>query len=157
VVITVPFSGHAEMIAQLAPAMKAGTIVIDATVPLAAEVGGKATRTLGVWQGSAAQQAAELVPDGVVVAAAFQNISAEWLTGDAPVECDVIVCCDDPKARKLTMELAELIPGVRAVDAGKLENARIVEQLTALLISINIRNKVRHAGIRVTGLPSKKS
>lgn len=155
VVITVPFSGHAEMIAQLAPAMKAGSIVVDATVPLAAEVGGKATRTLGVWQGSAAQQAAELVPEGVTVAAAFQNISAEWLAGKEPVECDVIVCCDDPKARKLAMELAELIPGVRGVDAGKLENARIVEQLTALLITINIRNKVRHAGIRVTGLPPK--
>lgn len=156
VVLTIPFSGHAEMIAQLAPAMKPGAIVIDTTVPLAAEVGGKATRTLGVWQGSAAQQAAELVPEGVIVAAAFQNISADWLAGQEPVDCDVIVCCDDPKARKLAMELAELIPGVRAVDAGKLENARIVEQLTALLISINIRNKVRHAGIRVTGLPARK-
>ncbi len=156
VVITVPFSGHAEMIAHLAPAMKPGAVVIDATVPLAAEVGGKPTRTLGVWQGSAAQQAAELVPEGVIVAAAFQNISADWLAGHEPVDSDVIVCCNDPTARKLTMELAELIPGVRAVDAGKLENARIVEQLTALLISINIRNKVRHAGIRVTGLPPRK-
>ncbi|MGH9580720.1 MAG: NADPH-dependent F420 reductase [Terriglobales bacterium] len=155
VVLTVPFAGHAEMLQRIKPALRPGTILIDATVPLAAEVGGKATRTLGVWQGSAAEQAAELVPEGVTVAAAFQNVSADVLAGDSPVDCDVIVCSDDATARRAVMELAEKIPGVRGVDGGRLENARIVEQLTALLITINIRHKAHGAGLRITGLPGR--
>lgn len=152
VMLTVPFEGQAALLKQLKPALKTGTIVIDATVPLAASVGGRATRTLGVWQGSAAQQTAELVPEGVSVVSAFQNISAELLNGDDPVECDIIVCSDNPDATKVAMELASTIPGVRAIDGGKLENSRIVEQITALLIGMNIRHK-GHAGIRLTGLP----
>jgi 8-hydroxy-5-deazaflavin:NADPH oxidoreductase len=150
--LTVPFEGQAALLKQLKPAIKAGSILIDATVPLAASAGGRASRTLGVWQGSAAQQAAELVPKGVSVVAAFHNVSADLLNGDAPLDCDVIVCSDDPEAAQLTRELAAKIPGVRAIDGGKLENARIVEQITALLIGLNIRHK-GHAGIRITGLP----
>src|SRR4029077_19276698 len=108
--------------------------VIDATVPLASSVGGRASRPLGVWQGSAAEQTAELVPKGVSVVAAFHNLSADVLNGDDPLDCDVIVCSDDPDAAQLTRELAARIPGVRAIDGGKLENARIVEQVTALLM-----------------------
>jgi NADPH-dependent F420 reductase len=119
---------------------------------LAASVGGRASRTLGVWQGSAAQQTAELVPKGVSVVAAFQNTSAEVLNGDDPVECDVIVCGDNPEANLVARALATKIPGVRAIDGGKLENARILEQVTALLIGLNIRHK-GHSGIRITGLP----
>ena len=152
-VLTVPFDGQAELLKQLKPAFRPGSILIDATVPLAATVGGRPTRVLGVWQGSAAQQAAESVPKGVTVAAAFHNVSAELLSGDAPIDCDVIVCSDDDNARKTASELAERLPGVRAVDGGKLENARIVEQITALLITLNIRHKVHSAGIRITGLP----
>ena len=152
IVLTIPFEGHAALLKQLKPAIRPGSIVIDATVPLAASVGGRATRTLGVWQGSAAQQAAELVPKGVSVVAAFHNISAELLNEDAPLDCDVIVCSDDPDAAQLTRGLAAKIPGVRAIDGGKLENARTVEQITALLIGRNIRHK-GHAGIRITGLP----
>jgi 8-hydroxy-5-deazaflavin:NADPH oxidoreductase len=151
-VLTVPFEGQAALLKQLKPAMTAGSILIDATVPLAASVGGRASRSLGVWQGSAAQQAAELVPGEVSVVAAFHNLSAELLNGDAPPDCDVIVCSDDPDAAQLTRELAAKIPSVRAIDGGKLENARIVEQITALLIGLNIRHK-GHAGIRITGLP----
>src|SRR3989475_10256102 len=151
-VLTIPFEGHAALLKQIKPAIRPGSIVIDTTVPLAASVGGRATRTLGVWQGSAAQQSAELVPKGVSVAAAFHNLSAELLNGEAPLDCDVVVCSDDPKATKLTRELAAKIPGVRAIDGGKLENARIVEQITALLIGLNIRHK-GHSGIRITGLP----
>ncbi|MGA9979930.1 MAG: NADPH-dependent F420 reductase [Candidatus Sulfotelmatobacter sp.] len=150
--LTVPFDGQAELLKQLKPAITPGSILIDATVPLAAAVGGRASRTLGVWQGSAAQQAAELVPKGVSVVAAFHNISAELLNGEAPLDCDVIVCSDDPDAAQLTRELAAKIPGVRAIDGGKLENTRTVEQITALLIGLNIRHK-GHAGIRITGLP----
>ena len=152
--LTVPFETQAAVLKQLKPAITEGSILIDATVPLAAGVGGRASRTLGVWQGSAAQQAAELAPKGVSVVAAFHNVSAELLNGDAPLDCDVIVCSDDPDAAQLTRELAAKIPGVRAIDGGKLENARTVEQITALLIGLNIRHN-GHAGIRITGLPAQ--
>lgn len=152
-VLTVPFEGQAALLKQLKPAMRAGSVLIDATVPLAASVGGRASRTIGVWQGSAAQQTAELVPKGVSVAAAFQNVSADALNGDEDVDCDVIVCSDDPQATEVAMELAVKIPRVRALDGGRLENARIVEQITALLIGLNIRHK-GHGGVRVTGLPA---
>ncbi len=153
VVLTVPFSGQADLLKQLKPAFRPGTVLIDATVPLAASVGGRPTRVLGVWQGSAAQQAAELAPKGMTVAAAFHNVSAELLNGDQSIDCDVIACSDDDGARQIAMDLARKLPGVRAWDGGKLENARIVEQITALLIALNIRHKVHSAGIRITGLP----
>jgi hypothetical protein len=153
-VLTVPFEGQAALLKQLKSAIRPGSILIDATVALAASIGGRASRTLGVWQGSSAQQAAELVPKGVSVVAAFHNLSAELLNGDEPLDCDVIVCSDDPQASQLTRSLAAKIPGVRAIDGGKLENARILEQITALLIGMNIRHK-GHAGIRITGLPPK--
>jgi NADPH-dependent F420 reductase len=151
-VLTIPFEGHAALLKQLKPAIRPGSIVIDTTVPLAASVGGRATRTLGVWQGSAAQETAELVPKGISVVAAFHNVGAELLNADGPVDCDVIVCSDDPNASQIVRNLAKKIPGVRALDGGKLENARIVEQITALLIGLNIRHK-GHSGIRITGLP----
>jgi NADPH-dependent F420 reductase len=153
-VLTVPFAGQAALLKQLKPALRPGSVLIDATVPLAASVGGRASRTIGVWQGSAAQQTAELVPKGVSVVAAFQNVSADVLNSDEDVDCDVIVCSDDPQATQVAMELAVKIPQVRAIDGGKLENARIVEQITALLIGLNIRHQ-GHGGIRVTGLPAE--
>jgi len=128
--------------------------VVDTTVPLAASVGGRPTRTIGVWQGSAAQETAELVPEGVAVVAAFHNVSADLVKQSGPVDCDVIVCSDDKQAARIVRELARKIPGVRALDGGKLENARIVEQITALLIGFNIRHK-GHSGLRITGLPSE--
>jgi NADPH-dependent F420 reductase len=151
-VLTIPFEGHAALLKQLKPVLRPGSIVVDATVPLAASLGGRASRTLGIWQGSAAQQAAELVPSGVSVVAAFQNAGAEVLNSKGPVDCDVIVCGDDAEANKTIRALAAKIPGVRAIDGGHLENARILEQITALLIGLNIRHK-GHAGIRITGLP----
>ena len=150
--LTVPFEGQAALLKQLKPAIRPGSVLIDATVPLAASVGGRASRTIGVWQGSAAQQTAELVPKGVSVVAAFHNVSADVLNGDDDVDCDVIVCSDDPNATQIAMELAVKIPRIRAIDGGKLENARLVEQLTALLVGLNIRHK-GHGGIRITGLP----
>ena len=152
VVLTVPFEAQAETLKHINPALRPGQILVDTTVPLAASVGGKPTRTLGVWQGSAAQQAAELVPEGVAVVSAFHNLAADLLKIDGPVDCDVIVCSDDKQAGKRVRELARKIPGVRALDGGKLENARIVEQITAVLIGLNIRHK-GHSGLRITGLP----
>src|ERR1700694_5640782 len=89
-VLTVPFEGQAALLKQLKPAIRAGSVLIDATVPLAASICGRASRTIGVWQGSAAQQTAELVPKGVSVVAAFQNVSADVLNSDENVDCDVI-------------------------------------------------------------------
>ena len=153
-ILTIPFENHAEMLKQLKPALRPGQILVDATVPLAASIGGRPTRVLGVWQGSAAQQAAELVPEGVAVVAAFHNTSAEVLQQDGPVDCDIIVCSDSQEAGSKVRALARKIPGARAIDGGKLENARIVEQITALLIGMNIRHK-GHAGIRITGLSAE--
>ena len=153
-ILTLPFSGQAPLLKQLKSVWKPGTIVIDTTVPLAATLGGSPTRMIGVWQGSAAEAAAELLPAGISIAAAFHNLGAELLAGDGPVDCDVLVCSNDDNAKKLTMELAAKIPGVRALNGGKLDNARIVESITALLIGLNIRYKVHSAGVRFTGLPA---
>ena len=152
VVLTVPFLAQVETLKYIKPALRAGQIFVDATVPLAASVGGRLSRTVGVWQGSAAQQAAEFIPEGVAVVAAFHNTSAEVLQGEAEVDCDVIVCSDDKEAVRKVRELARKISGVRALDGGKLENARIVEAITALLVGFNIRHK-GHSGLRITGLP----
>jgi 8-hydroxy-5-deazaflavin:NADPH oxidoreductase len=153
VVLTIPFAAQAATVKQLKAAFRPGTIVIDATVPLAASVGGSPTKTLGVWQGSAAQQVRELLPKEVALAAAFHHVSAERLAADGFVDCDVLICSDDEGARQVAAELAEKIPGCRAINAGKLENARTAEQMTALFISINIRYKVHASGLRITGLP----
>jgi len=155
IVLTVPFSGHAALLKQLKHSWSPGTVVIDTTVPLAATVGGAATRMLGVWQGSAAEQARELLPPHVGLAAAFQNLGAELLAKDEDVDCDILVCSDDERAKQIASELAAKIPGARPLNGGKLENARIVESITALLVGINIRYKVHSTGIRFTGLPLK--
>lgn len=152
VVLTVPFEGHAAILKQLKPAIRPGSIVVDTTVPLAASVGGRATRTLGIWEGSVAQQTAEALPKEVSVVAAFHNASAELLNAEGEIDCDVIVCGDDASANQEVRRLAAKIPGVRAIDGGRLETARYVEQITALLIGLNIRHK-GHSGIRITGLP----
>src|SRR5437588_2903539 len=153
VVLTVPFSGHAALLKQLKPHWKPGQILMDTTVPLAASVGGSPSQMLSVWEGSAAQQTRQLVPSSVAVAVAFHNVSAAALAQSGPVDCDILVCSDDDEAKRVTSELAEKISGARALNGGKLENARIVESLTALLIGLNIRYKVNTAGIRFTGLP----
>jgi hypothetical protein len=159
VVLTIPFQAHAATIRHIKPSLKAGAIVIDASVPLATAIGGKVTQTIGVWDGSAAQQAAAALPKGISVVAAFQNVSSDLLNDARPLECDVIICTDDPNARKVVTELVHQIPGLRALDGGALENSHIVEQITALLITLNIRHKSHSAGIRITGLdePSRRT
>ena len=152
VILSVPFRSQSETLTNLKQALEPGQLLIDATVPLAAAVSGKATRTLGVWQGSAAQQAQEMVPEGVTVLSAFHTVSAALLTDlQHDLNEDVLVCGNRRADKERLAELVDRIDGLRAVDCGPLEMARIVEQLTPLLISINVRNKVR-AGIRITGL-----
>ena len=155
VVLTVPFEGQVDILKGIKDALAPGKLFVDVTVPLAASVGGRATRTLGVWQGSAAAQAAELVPKGVPVLAAFQTVAADALQDlEHPLDSDVIVCGDDKEAKQRFRPLVEAVPGARFVDGGPLENSRILEQVTALLVGINIRCKVHGAGIRITGLPT---
>ncbi len=155
VILSVPFRSQSETLTNLKEHLREGQIVIDATVPLAAAVSGKATRTLGVWQGSAAQQAAEMVPDGVRVVSALHTVSAALLSDPEHVlEEDVLVCGDRKADKRVVAALIERIDGLRCVDCGRLETARITEQLTAVMIGINVRYKTR-AGIRVTGLPEE--
>jgi len=153
VVLSVPFASQAAMLRSLRDALRPGATLLDATVPLATAVGGRATRTLGVPQGSAAQQAQELVPDGVAVVAGLHTVAATHLADlDHRLDEDVLLCGDDRAATARVAGLLARIPGLRPVDVGRLELARVTEQLTALTIAINARHKVT-AGIRVVGLP----
>lgn len=152
VVVAVPWDGHADLLRELAPAL-AGKVVVDCVNPLAFDKRGP--HAVAVEAGSAAQEAAELVPDATVVGA-FHNVSAVLL--DDPevdsIDSDVLVLSDDKEAAELVCELAGRIPGVRGVRAGRLRNAREVEGLTANLIAINRRYHT-HAGVRITGLPER--
>jgi len=153
VVLTVPFRSQSETLTNLKATLSPGQLLVDTTVPLAAAVSGRATRMLGVWQGSAAQQAQEMVPDGVRVVGALHTVSAHALADlHHDLDEDVLVCGDDRADKQRVMGLVDLIDGLRAVDAGRLEISRLAEGITALLISINVRHKA-HAGIRITGLP----
>jgi 8-hydroxy-5-deazaflavin:NADPH oxidoreductase len=152
VLLTVPFRAQSENLTNLKNALEPGQILVDATVPLAAAVSGKATRLLGVPQGSAAEQAQEMAPDGVRVVSALHTVSAHNL-GDLSIELDedVPVCADSKEDAGRVAELIGAVPGLRPVYAGPLECARLVESITPLLISVNVRNKA-HAGVRFTGL-----
>ena len=154
-ILSVPFRNQSETLDEPQGAFTArDSSLIDATVPLAAAVSGKATRMLGVWQGSAAQQALEMVPEGVRVVSALHTISAASLTDlEHPLEQDVLVCGDSRADKREAAALIERIDGLRCVDCGRLEMARTTESLTALLIAVNSRYKV-HAGIRLTSLPT---
>jgi 8-hydroxy-5-deazaflavin:NADPH oxidoreductase len=152
VFLTVPFRAQSETLTNLKEALEPGQILVDCTVPTAAAISGKASRTLGVWQGSAAQQAEEMVPEGVTVISALHTINAAALGEGEPVEEDVLICGDRRADKARVARLVERIDGLRAVNAGLLEMARIAETLTSLLISVNARYKSR-SGIRITGLP----
>jgi NADPH-dependent F420 reductase len=155
VFLCVPFRNQSETLTNLSGHLREGQLLVDATVPLAAAVSGKATRTVGVWQGSAAEQAAEMVPDGVRVVAALHSVSAPALKDlGQTLDEDVLVCGDRRADKARAAAYIELIPGLRCVDAGRLEMARIAESLTALLIGINARYKT-HTGIRITNLTDR--
>src|SRR5438270_12886564 len=154
VMVTVPFPGQADTYKAIKSSIGPSTVGIDCTVPLASEVGGRPTRMLGVWEGSAAQQARSIVGREVTLASGFHTIMAGTLElTDLSLDQDVLVC-GDPEGRKMAVEVVGLLKGARYVDCGSLETARILESLTALLIGINGRYKLHPgAGLRVTGLP----
>ena len=153
VILSVPFEHTASTVKTIRESLRAGQILVSMAVPLATAVGDGAVRTVGIWQGSAAELVASLVPKDVDVVSAFQNVSAHRLQQLAePVECDVVVS-GSKAARQRVMSLCPLIPGLRAMNGGGLSNARIVEAMTALLIGLNIRHKCPEGlGIRFTGL-----
>ena len=153
VFLCVPLRNQAENLFNLREHFREGQLLVDATVPLAAPLGGKATRTIGIWQGSCAQQAQEMVPEGVRVVSALHTVAAAVLQDlDQRFAEDVLVCGAKRDDKRRIAGLIEKVDGLRCVDAGPLEMARLVEPLTALLIGINGRYKT-HAGIRITGLP----
>ena len=152
VFLTVPFRAQSETLTNLRRALSGGQLLVDCTVPTAAAVSGKAARTLGVWQGSAAQQAEEMVPDGVTVISALHTVNAKRLAEGGPLDEDVLICGDRRADKARVARLIEEIEGLRTVNAGALEMARIVETLTPMLISINVRYKAA-AGVRITDLP----
>ena len=147
VIAAVPWDGHAELLASLAPAL-AGKIVIDCVNPLGFDKRG--AFALPVREGSAAQQAQALLPDAVVVAA-FHHVSAVLLLDESldTIDTDVLVLGDERTATDAVQALVSTIPGMRGIYGGRLRNAHQVEAFTANLISMNRRYKA-HAGIRIT-------
>lgn len=152
VFVTVPYAGQADIYRSIKDAVPAGRVVVDCTSPLATAVGGRAWQVIRPWHGSAAEQAAAILGDGPRVVAGFHTIGAERLHAlDHAMEGDVPLCGDDAEAKAVVGSLVEDIRDLRWVDAGRLESARIVEPLTALVISVNRAYKLHDAGIRVIG------
>jgi 8-hydroxy-5-deazaflavin:NADPH oxidoreductase len=152
-ILTVPIQVQIATLKSVRASLRPGTVLVDATVPLEVAIGGRLSHPLTLWAGSAAQQAARNVPEGVAVVSAFHSLSADLLSRiDLRVDSDVLMCGDSAEAKAAVGELVALIPGARAVDAGPLENARLIENAAALVISLNLRHKSNHAGIRITGL-----
>jgi NADPH-dependent F420 reductase len=155
VILSVPFASQAGILRDVGDALRPGQLLIDTTVPLAAAVGSEPDRMLGVSQGSAAQQTLELVPEGVRVVSALHTVSAASLTDLAhPLDQDVLLCGDSRADKREAARLLERIEGLRCVDCGRLEMARITESLTALMIAVKLRY-TNHAGFHVTGLPAE--
>jgi NADPH-dependent F420 reductase len=152
VFVTVPFEGQAATYRSLEDHWPEGVVVCDTTTPLATAVGGRPTHVLRPWHGSAAEQAGALLPDRVRLVAGLHSVGAEALI-DYPrdVDADALVCGDDRDAKIRVGEAVERIPGMRWVDCGPLSMARILEPLTAALISVNRRYRIKDAGIRFTG------
>ncbi|BDH79512.1 MAG TPA: NADPH-dependent F420 reductase [Methanothermobacter sp.] len=151
IILTVPLHAQMATLKSIKEHTK-GKIFIDATVPLESSLGGSGVKYLDLWDGSAAERSAKFLKDTTVVSA-FNNISAHSLLKfKEDVECDCLITSDDEKAKKLVIELAEKIPGIRGIDCGPLENARIIEKITPLLINLNMKNRIKNAGIRITNI-----
>ena len=151
-VLTVPYSAHKATLAEIKDAAQ-GKILVDVTVPLVLP---KVTKVQMPKAGSAAQEAQEILGDNVKVVAAFQNISHEHLLDDTPIDCDVLVTGKGKSARLEVLKLVKAA-GMKGWDAGVIENSAVVEGMTSLLIYINKQNKVKSAGIKITGVDYEKT
>ena len=153
VIMTVPYAAHAATIESVRDVVR-GKVFVDVTVPLDPQ---NVRRVKMPPAGSASVEAQQLLDEEVKVVAAFQNISSEHLRSlDHEIECDVLVCGNDRDAKRQVIELAQSA-GIRAWDAGPIENAVVVEGMTSVLINLNIKHKVKAAGIRITGIPGTSS
>ena len=146
-VLTVPYVAHRATLESVKDAVR-GKLLIDVTVPL---VPPKVSKVQIPEAGSAAQEARQILGEGVEVCSAFQNISHEHLLGDDNVECDVLVTGTSKDARAETIKLVEAA-GLTGWEAGPLENSVVVEGLTSVLIGINKKYGSTHAGIKITGI-----
>jgi len=151
VVLTVPYAGHRETLESVKDVLK-GKLLVDVTVPL---VPPKVSKVQIPAAGSAAQEAREIVGEGVEVVAAFQNIAHELLLTDEDVDCDVLVTGTSKDARAEVLKLVEAA-GLTGWDAGPIENSVVVEGLTSVLININKQHGSTHAGIKITGANHKE-
>jgi NADPH-dependent F420 reductase len=147
-VLTVPYVAHRTTLETIKEYAQ-GKILVDVTVPL---VPPKVTKVQMPPAGSAAQEAREILGEGVEVVDAFQNISYEHLLKDEEIECDVLVCGSSKAARLEVLKLVEAA-GLKGWDAGPIENAVVVEGLTSILIYLNKQYGVEASGIRITGIP----
>ncbi len=150
VVLTVPYSAHVPTLESVKDQLQ-GKVFVDVSVPLDPD---NARRVIMPPAGSASQEAQDILGEQVSVVCALQNISAHLLRDvNAEIDCDVLVCGSPKEARLRVIELIAKL-NINTVDVGPLEAASLIEPITALLIRLNIRNKVHSAGIRITGLPS---
>lgn len=146
-ILTVPFANQVETIEEVAPHL-IDKVLIDATVPLKPP---KVSTVQLPKEGSAAARAAAAAGPNVRVVSAFQNVGAQWLQKDGPIDCDVLVAGDDAEAREVTIAIAQDC-GLRGWHAGPLANSVAAEAMTSLLIFLNKTYKAGHAGIRITGI-----
>jgi 8-hydroxy-5-deazaflavin:NADPH oxidoreductase len=152
VIVTVPYAGQAEIYRSIKDSIREGGIVCDATSPLASAIGRPAWQVVTPWEGSAAEQAKAILRKDVRLVSAFHTVSAEALQDlDHPMEGDVLVCGAEADAKAAIGALVERIPDLRWVDAGVLSMARILERLTAILVSVNRAYGIKEAGLAVTG------
>ena len=153
--VTVPYGGQADIYRSLREHWRPGAIVCDTTTPLATAVGGRPWQVLRPWHGSAAEQAAALLPEGVRLVGGFHTVSAEPLTDvTGPLDEDVLLCGDDAGAKAEVGAMVDRIPGARWIDCGALSMARVLEPITAALIAVNRRYRIHGAGVRLTGRDS---
>ncbi len=150
--VTVPYAAQADTLGAIAPHV-AGKIVVDATVPLRPPKVGTVQLPAS---GSAVVDGAALLGSGVRVVSALQNVAADKLGSDGPIDCDVLICGDDADAVAGVRELLDRI-GLRSWHAGPLANSAATEAMTSLLIQINRRYKIAHGGIRITGTPKEEA
>jgi hypothetical protein len=146
-VLTVPFAAHRPTLESVR-AYAQGKILVDVTVPL---VPPKVSRVQMPPAGSAAQEASQILGEGVEVVDAFQNISYEHLLRDQPLECDVLVVGTSKAARAEVLKLVQAA-GMLGWDAGPIENAVVVEGLSSVLIYLNKQYGVESSGVRITGI-----
>ena len=152
VFVTVPYAGQADIYRSIKDHVPAGHVLVDTTTPLATAVGGRPWQVIRPWHGSAAEQAKALLGSDVRLVAGFHTVAAEPLQDmEQPVEGDVLLCGDDAGAKLEVGRVVEQIPDLRWVDVGSLAMARVVEPLTALLVSVNRTYKLRDTGIKLVG------